>query len=236
MKPIAKFGFFLLALTLVVAGLGISSRPAQASANPSSTVPVFYIISVARDNSVTIQTYNFPANDSFNVLMGPYGTQGVGGYHAGTYNSGNGASKTVTYSIPAALYGSNKIAIRLQSNTGSGYFSYNWFYNNTAGSSGGKPGYSGYPTIKILSVVRDNKVTFRAYNLPKNYNFKVLMGPYGTKAVGGYVVGNFNSGAGGTQDFVYPIPSQLYGAKKIAIRIQTNPFFAYNWFWNNTTN
>jgi hypothetical protein len=236
MKPLAKFGLLFLVFALLVAGLGVSSRPAQAATEQSSKVPVFYIVGVARDKSVTIQTYNFPANDSFTVLMGPYGTKGVGGYAVGTYSSGNGGSKTVTYTIPAALYGSYRIAIRLQSNTGSGYFSYNWFYNNTTGGGGGKPGYSGYPTIKILSVVRDNKVTFRAYNLPKNYNFTVRMGPYGSKAVGGYVVGNFNSGVGGTMDFVYPIPSQLYGAKKIAIRIETNPYFAYNWFWNNTTN
>jgi hypothetical protein len=38
----------------------------------------------------------------------------------------------VTFDIPASLKGSYQIAVRLQSNTGSGYFAYNWFYNNNA--------------------------------------------------------------------------------------------------------
>jgi hypothetical protein len=60
--------------------------------------------------------------------MGAYGTLGVNGTVVGTTDSGNG-SFTATYTIPAVLRGSSRIAIRLQST--SGHFSYNWFWNNT---------------------------------------------------------------------------------------------------------
>jgi LysM repeat protein len=94
---------------------------------PTGTIPTFTIVSVVANQSVTIQTNNFPANQQFDVLMGPMGTQGINGIWVTRTPSGNGGSFTATYTVPAALRGSNRIAIRLQSP--SGYFSYNWFYN-----------------------------------------------------------------------------------------------------------
>ena len=73
---------------------------------------------------------NFPSNDDFTVTMGYMWTRGINGIVVGSQNSGNG-SFTATYDIPAALQGQYQISIRLQSPT-SGYYSYNWFYNNTA--------------------------------------------------------------------------------------------------------
>lgn len=93
-------------------------------------VPTISIMSVVKDTSVTIQTANFPANQSFNVTMGPIGSQGVGGTSAGTINSGAGGVFTATASIPTQLVGAQQIAIRLQS--ASGYYSYNWFWNFNA--------------------------------------------------------------------------------------------------------
>ena len=46
--------------------------------------PYFFIQSVVRNQSVTINAYNFPPNDSFVVTMGPYGSYGVGGYVVAT--------------------------------------------------------------------------------------------------------------------------------------------------------
>ena len=97
---------------------------------PAGSVPTFIIVSVKRDTTVTIKTANFPANQTFKVTMGPIGTQGLNGTSAGSTNSGSGGSFTATYNIPANLKGSNQISIRLQST--SGYYSYNWFFNNTA--------------------------------------------------------------------------------------------------------
>jgi LysM repeat protein len=97
------------------------------------------------------------------------------------------------------------------------------------------PKYAGIPTIWIVSVVRDSTVTVTGKNFPPHVNFDVLMGPYGTKGVGGYYVTSFNSGQGGTWTKTFAIPSALYGSKKIAIRTDSYiGFYSYNWFWNNT--
>lgn len=96
-----------------------------------SGIPTIWISSVVRNSTVTIQTRNFPPGLTFDVLMGPMGTRGVNGYYVGTINSGVGGTMTATFNIPAELVGHQRIAIRTQ-NLASGYFSYNWFYNNTA--------------------------------------------------------------------------------------------------------
>ena len=207
-------------------------------------VPTFYINSVARDVSVTITTCSFPAGDSFDVLMNVIGTRGVYGIPVATVASGNGGTLTYTFNIPPALYGLRQIAIRLQSNTGSGYFAYNWFYNNTTnGSSGGRGnlppyyGYGFYPTFWVASVVRNSSVTVVTNNLPANDLFQVLMGPMGTRGINGFPVTTFNTGSGGTQTLTFSIPPAMYGAPKIAIRLQSisgSGYFAYNWFYNNT--
>lgn len=94
------------------------------------TIPTIWIQSVVRDSTVTIRTANFPSGLDFQVLMGPFGTAGIGGYYVTTFNSGAGGAMTLTFNIPPQLYGSHRIAIRTQ-NLRSGFFSYNWFFNNT---------------------------------------------------------------------------------------------------------
>jgi hypothetical protein len=93
-------------------------------------IPTIWIEGVVRNQSVTIQTRNFPPKVNFDVLMGPIGTRAVNGYYVGHLYSGGGGTMTATYTIPPALRGSYKIAIRIQ-NPPTGYYSYNWFYNNT---------------------------------------------------------------------------------------------------------
>ena len=205
-------------------------------------IPTFSILSVVKDSQVKIRTNNFPANDSFDVLMNTMGTRGVNGIKVATVSSGSGGSFEGTYYIPAALKGERQIAIRLQSNTGSGYFAFNWFYNNTAGSNSGSPnpgtGYTGYPTFSIAGVVRNQTVTIKINNLPKNDTFNVRMGVMGTRAVNGVLVDSFSTGDGGNQTLSFAIPAQLQGSNKIAIRIESTTgsgFFAFNWFYNTTT-
>ncbi|MGQ0604756.1 MAG: LysM peptidoglycan-binding domain-containing protein [Anaerolineales bacterium] len=94
-----------------------------------SGIPIITINAVVRDQTVTISARNFPAGQSFNVRMGAYGTQALGGVHVGSTNTGNGTF-TATYNVPANLRGSTRIAIRLEGS--GGYYSYNWFWNNTA--------------------------------------------------------------------------------------------------------
>lgn len=94
-------------------------------------VPTFSIKAVVRNSTVTIVTSNLPANDTFAVKMNYMGTRGVNGYQVATLASGSGGTQTLTYNIPPELYGQRQIAIRLESTSGSGYYAYNWFFNNT---------------------------------------------------------------------------------------------------------
>jgi hypothetical protein len=196
-------------------------------------IPTFSIVTVVTDTSVTIKTNNFPADETFTVRMGPFGTLGIGGTVVGTTDSGTGGSFQATYDIPASLAGSYKIAIRMDS--ANGYYAYNWFYNKAASEV--QPGYTGIPTFSIVSVVVDSSVTIKTNNFPADLDFTVRMGPIGTKAIGGIVVATTNSGTGGSFEATYDIPDSLKGSYQIAIRMDspTGFYFAYNWFYNNTT-
>ncbi len=232
----------LLTFAILFALVGIPLLPAAAA-----SYPTFSIVSVVTDTSVTIKTSNLPANDSFDVLMNKVGTLGVGGTKVATQASGTGGSQTFTYNIPAGLKGSYQIAIRMQSNTGSGYYAYNWFYNSstaavtttpsptTTPAPTAVPGYTGYPTFSITAVVKDTSVTVLTANLPKSTSFDVLMGKMGTLGVGGTKVTTIDSGTGGAQTLTFTIPSSLKGAYQISIRLQSSTgsgYYAYNWFYN----
>lgn len=205
-------------------------------------IPTFSITEVVAKSKVTIKTNNFPKNDKFTVTMGKVGTLGVGGTLVTTTDSSTGGSFSATYEIPSGLKDEAIIAIRLESKT-SGYYAYNWFYNNTASSgtipdTGGTTpsGYSGYPTFSISAVVKDSKVTIKGSNFPAGDKFTVTMGKFGTLGVGGVIVTTQDAGSGGTLTATYDIPASLKGETKIAIRLasSTSRYFAYNWFWNNT--
>jgi len=202
-----------------------------------SGIPTISILSVKADEEVTVQTYNFPKTKEFKVLMGKYGTKGVGGVLVDSFNSGDGGKFTKAFVIPESLKGNYRIAIRLQTPDGY-YYAYNWFYNNTTNSGTGAPsGYSGIPTFSITGVEEDKTVTIKTNNFPKNINFKVLMGKYGTKGVGGYHVTTINSGEGGAFSKTFDIPAELKGLYQVSIRFDATSggFYAYNWFYNNTT-
>ncbi|HZW02711.1 MAG TPA: hypothetical protein VFF68_02190, partial [Anaerolineaceae bacterium] len=225
---------------------------------PVTGTPTFGIQSVVADSTVTVLTKNFPANQTFTVRMGEFGTLGIGGTVVGTLDSGTGGSFNATFDIPNGLAGRSRIAIRMDSPAG--FFAYNWFWNSTAdatvtttpapatatpGAATATPGatttpvpgtgYTGFPTFNVQSVVKDSTVTIRTNNLPPNQTFTVRMGKFGTLAVGGEVAGTFDSGAGGVQDVTFNLPAGVKGLSQIAIRIDSNQgYFAYNWFWNST--
>lgn len=226
-------------LTLMPLSSGVFTQNVSASATSYSGHPTLTILSVARDSSVTFYANNLPKNDSFRVRMGLMGTRGVSGTIVGSFETGSGGRKKFTYNIPSKFHGDYRVAIRIESKTGSGYFAYNWFYNNTTGAgTGGKPsknGYSGYPTMRILSAVRNTSVTVRLRNLPPNDEFRVLMGRYGTRGINGIKVISIDTEKGGNQTMTFSIPSDLHGLSRIAIRIQSKTgsgYFAYNWFFN----
>ncbi len=224
--------FIPITLILVLVGALLPLRLMNVKA---FTIPTFSIVSVEKDSKVTIKTSNFPKDIDFKVTMGEYGTKGIGGVAITTTDSADGGSLTLTYDIPASLKGLDRIAIRLEGATG-GYYAYNWFWNNASdASSSGSTGYTGIPTFSISSVIEDTKVTIKTNNFPKDVDFKVLMGQYGTQGINGTLVTTTNSGDGGTLTLTYDIPAGLQGLDRIAIRLEATSggYYAYNWFWNN---
>lgn len=206
-------------------------------------IPTFSIVSVNTDANITILTNNFPANQLFDVTMGPMYSQGIGGIKVGEISSGNGGAFQQTFSIPAELRGQTRIAIRAQTRHANPYYAYNWFWNNTGGGTdggtGGQPPVvpptTGTPTIQVCRVTRDATVELRTTNYPANMNFTVTMGAMGTQGLLGFPAGTFNSGSGGSFRITMPIPDGVRGLNQIAVRAQGSPYFSYNWFWNTTT-
>lgn len=92
-------------------------------------VGVFEFTKVVKDQSVTIQTNNFPPNIPYTVRMGIYGTYAENGIIVGFSNSGQGGVLTATYTIPDALRGQDRIHMRFDGTPP--YWSANWFYNTT---------------------------------------------------------------------------------------------------------
>jgi hypothetical protein len=235
MSKTSRTSIILMIVLLASVPLPVSAASAE------KVIPTFSVVSVVPNSSVTIETFNFPAYDVFDVLMGYMGTRGINGIKVASVASGAGGSIIYTFKIPAALFGQDQIAIRLQSSTGSCYYAYNWFPNQAYGIGTGGRGPARctcYPTFWISAVVRDSSVTIVTQNLPPNDQFDVLMGPIGTRGVNGYWVTTINSGVGGSQTMTFSIPPPLYGSYKIAIRLQSascSGYYAYNWFFNNTT-
>lgn len=205
----------------------------------------FAVIGVQQNTSVTIQTAYFPDNVKFEVLIGRL-TAGVYEWKkVADLDSDKGGVFKETFGLPAEFAGTPQLVIRLTQSKKNVSVD-RWFGNipNWAGTGGWGPGgwpggpggwyYGSIPTISIKSVVRDSKVTIITHNFPANVQFDVLMGPYGTKGINGYLVSSFNSGAGGSFELTFDIPVQLYGSPRIAIRTQNlaTGYFSYNWFYN----
>ena len=199
----------------------------RAAAQDGEVVPTFTIEDVVVDGSVTILAQDFPANQDFVVTMGPIGTLGINGTPVAITNSGLLGAFSATYPIPPELVGARQISIRLQSPQG--YFSYNWFWNNLS-----EPAPLPIPTISIDSVNVNETVTIRTRNFPADTTFLVTMGHMGTLGINGTPVGTLYSGAGGEMTATFEIPVLLKCLERIAIRTQSDPFYSYNWFDNQT--
>lgn len=211
--------------------------------------PVVAVVSVKEDTLVIIKGTDFPVDEDIDVLMGEYGTAGIDGTSIGTINSGEDGDFIETFSIPDGLKSESKIAIRFEL-TSSDTAAYTWFENET-GASGGSDeeedddeeevcctySYTGTPTISVLSVEEGEDVTIKAYNFPTNRDLQVLMGKMWTQAIGGTQVTTINSGDDGSFTASFTIPDSLTDDYRVAIRLQTSDgyFYAYNWFYNNTT-
>ena len=76
---------------------------------------------------------NIDAPEKAPVVPGPKYEKVVSfnGTEVGTFNSENGEPQTLTFSIPANLKGVGIIALWVRDLGPCGFYSYNWFYNNT---------------------------------------------------------------------------------------------------------
>jgi hypothetical protein len=121
----------LIALSMLL----LVAIPVQAA--PSMDTSVF---SVEENEYVTMVLEKFPANETYYVFMGEYGTYGMGGELVSKLTTNNGGTFLATFPIPDELYNEDRIAIRFQSASGKSVW-WNWFFNDTSKGSyyyGGK--------------------------------------------------------------------------------------------------
>ena len=214
------------------------------------TLPTITIKSVDPGESVTIIAANFPKNLEFVAMMNKMWTRGIDGVEVGKLTSSATGAFEATFDIPEEFKDHERIAIRLESTTG-GYYSYNWFWNLSGGvvvtpeptptatpapTSTPAPAVK-YPTFNIVAVEKDNTVSVEGKDFPAETEFTVLMGQMWTMGIKGIEAGTFNSGDGGDMAATFNIPAELAGLIRISIRLQATSggWYAYNWFWNNTT-
>ncbi len=234
-------------ITLLIALTLLAVSVTQASAAVLSATPAISIVSVVQNQSVTVGLSNFLPNDTLYVTMGLSGTQGIGGILVSKLTTGAGGSLTAKFLIPAELQGQSIISIRVESPT-SGYYSFDWFYNNTAYV--GEPYYYTYnynysypynypyyyyyitPTphvshflegswgFSISSVVKGESITVHLFNFPANETYGVSMGATNThNQTYPYDVSRFNSASGGIFDATFGIPAALKYAPLISVKI-----------------
>lgn len=99
-----------------------------------------------------------------------------------------------------------------------------------------KPVSAASPSISVFAVRADETVTLHTQNFPTNVNFTVRMDVAGNQAIDGIVVGQTNSGIGGSFEVTYRIPAELRGVATIAIRMESyEGYNAFTWFVNRTT-
>jgi len=203
--------------------------------------PIISVVSVKEGSLVTVKGSSFPENEDIIILMGEYGTEGIDGVAISSINAGGNGMFIKTFNIPERLHSESKIAIRFELSS-SDVAIHDWFENRTGGCGSGSvnvicDGYTGIPTITILSVNEGEDVTIRTNNFPADMDFKVLMGKIGTKGVAGTLITTIDSGEGGSFTASFDIPDSLTEDYQVAIRLQTENgvFYAYNWFYNTTS-
>jgi hypothetical protein len=234
----------LIALSMLL----LVAIPVQAA--PSMDTSVF---SVEENEYVTMVLEKFPANETYYVFMGEYGTYGMGGELVSKLTTNNGGTFLATFPIPDELYNEDRIAIRFQSASGKSVW-WNWFFNDTSKGSyyyGGKFPYgpsdddddydvdynqlgNGFPTFVFTKVVRGQSVTVQTVNFPSDVRWAVYMKDGAMDDTNWYEVTGFNSD-GSVQTLTLSIPADLQFVDKLAVKfycldyvLGTNDFITYN--------
>ncbi len=222
---------------------------------PDTTVEVVYqpsftVTSVEMDKSISVTGSGFPVDLEYDVLMGVYGSTGVGGVKVTTQNTGPKGEFKATYTIPADFQGAYRIAICLES-AKSDYYAYNYFFNASyplpevpsvgEATKVAAPvatvaslGYQGYPFFTVTSVKKDASVAIQAENLPMDDTFEVYMTDYLDGSAKIVKAGTLETKNGGSAAATFSIPTEMKGVAQISVRLSglKSGFFAYNFFFN----
>lgn len=83
--------------------------------------PTFTIDQVSKGKTVTVTTYNFPADSVFSVEMD--------GIFLPDYETGDGSTQTLTFDIPQEIADKTKINMRFSEQGPCAYYSLNYFWN-----------------------------------------------------------------------------------------------------------
>jgi hypothetical protein len=217
----------------IVAAAVIAAALPQAAF--AASVPIFTFTSIKAGESVTVRGQDFPKNTDFTVRMDEFGELAVDGTIVGTVNSGSGSFEA-TFNIPSGLKNVKTLAMRMDS--ASGWYSYNWFTNQTSGAvvTPVEPVGSGKPYIDILAVEKNKVVTVQANRFPANQTFTIRVGPFKDFFKKYVVVGTVNSGLGGSFKFNVQLPDAVKDVDMITIRLDSSAgAYAFNAFKNVST-
>ena len=209
--------------------------------------PAFLVTSVKKDQAVTVKVSGYPANKTFNILMGKIGTKAVNGVLVGSAETNSNGVFNLTVDIPAKLQGQTSIAIRIEAADGSGYYAYNWFYNRTQSTSGsegnsgsGSEGGSTYTAgLIVTSVVEDKSVSFKAGNLLPNKTYSVYLDRKNSsdKVTGQWLAYVYTDANGYVSDTIQ-IPNSYKDRRELSLRLVSSnglSFVATSWFLNATS-
>ena len=107
------------------------ARPEPRPITYSDDYPQFYVM-----GSYEPHVPNFPNKDSDHGHAPrpdgqPVVSSSFSGTQVGTFETGDGAPQTLTFTIPSSLNGVNPIALWISDLGPCGFYSYNYFYNNS---------------------------------------------------------------------------------------------------------
>lgn len=227
----------------VLVVLMVTSLPVSASPRGATT-----IMSVVKNESVTVRLESFPAEQTFNVMMGFNGTLGINGYLVSKLTTNAGGTFLAKFPIPQGLAGEQIIAIRFES-IDSNVFWYDWFYNETAASqpavvpssqipsaSPTKPAVRynllepGFPTFTAIRVDAGDSMTLRTQYFPGRDRWAIYIKDGAMANVTWYEVGGFNAADGGYINVDINIPEAIKYKPNLAIKFYNlkTGFYTYN--------
>lgn len=107
------------------------ARPEPRPITYSDDYPQFYVM-----GSYEPHVPNFPNKEGHHGPTPrpdgkPVVSTSFSGTQVGTFETGDGAPQTLTFTIPSSLYGVNPIALWISDLGPCGFYSYNYFYNNS---------------------------------------------------------------------------------------------------------